>query len=92
MSTAMQEGEISGWMDKYIGLMGRKISAVSEILSLWVFADYWSESEHEDDTASSPKHDSPPPPYDTYPRPPSVSHSRHCIIYIYIVYSSVSMA
>lgn len=36
-------------------------------------ADYWSESEHEDDTVSSPKHDSPPPPYDTYPRPPSVS-------------------
>lgn len=38
-------------------------------------ADYWSESEHEDDTVSSPKHDSPPPPYDTYPRPPSVSPS-----------------
>ncbi|XP_075903743.1 connector enhancer of kinase suppressor of ras 2 [Nelusetta ayraudi] len=35
--------------------------------------DYWSESEHEDDTVSSPKHDSPPPPYDTYPRPPSMS-------------------
>lgn len=37
-------------------------------------ADYWSESEHEEDTTSSPKQDSPPPPYDTYPRPPSVSH------------------
>uniref|UniRef100_A0AAQ6AHY8 Connector enhancer of kinase suppressor of Ras 2 n=1 Tax=Amphiprion ocellaris TaxID=80972 RepID=A0AAQ6AHY8_AMPOC len=36
--------------------------------------DYWSESEHEDDATSSPKQDSPPPPYDTYPRPPSVSH------------------
>lgn len=35
--------------------------------------DYWSESEHEDDTTSSPKQDSPPPPYDTYPRPPSMS-------------------
>ncbi|XP_059390865.1 connector enhancer of kinase suppressor of ras 2-like isoform X10 [Carassius carassius] len=35
-------------------------------------ADYWSESEHEDnDTPSTPKQDSPPPPYDTYPRPPS---------------------
>uniref|UniRef100_A0A3B5AFY2 Connector enhancer of kinase suppressor of Ras 2 n=1 Tax=Stegastes partitus TaxID=144197 RepID=A0A3B5AFY2_9TELE len=36
--------------------------------------NYWSESEHEDDATSSPKQDSPPPPYDTYPRPPSVSH------------------
>uniref|UniRef100_A0A3B3B3L1 Connector enhancer of kinase suppressor of Ras 2a n=1 Tax=Oryzias melastigma TaxID=30732 RepID=A0A3B3B3L1_ORYME len=35
--------------------------------------DYWSESEHEEDTTSSPKQDSPPPPYDTYPRPPSMS-------------------
>ncbi|KAM7369669.1 hypothetical protein PAMP_010973 [Pampus punctatissimus] len=35
--------------------------------------DYWSESEHEDDANSSPKQDSPPPPYDTYPRPPSMS-------------------
>ncbi|XP_056155454.1 connector enhancer of kinase suppressor of ras 2 [Lampris incognitus] len=35
--------------------------------------DYWSESEHEDDVTSSPKQDSPPPPYDTYPRPPSMS-------------------
>ncbi|XP_059380796.1 connector enhancer of kinase suppressor of ras 2-like isoform X10 [Carassius carassius] len=35
-------------------------------------ADYWSESEHEDnETPSTPKQDSPPPPYDTYPRPPS---------------------
>ncbi|XP_072301524.1 connector enhancer of kinase suppressor of ras 2 [Eucyclogobius newberryi] len=35
--------------------------------------DYWSESDHEDEPASSPKQDSPPPPYDTYPRPPSMS-------------------
>ncbi|KTG40271.1 hypothetical protein cypCar_00019984 [Cyprinus carpio] len=42
-------------------------------------ADYWSESEHEDnETPSTPKQDSPPPPYDTYPRPPSVSqHPAH---------------
>lgn len=40
-------------------------------------ADYWSESEHEEDTTSSPKQDSPPPPYDTYPRPPSVGHTRN---------------
>uniref|UniRef100_A0A8C9S6A5 Connector enhancer of kinase suppressor of Ras 2 n=1 Tax=Scleropages formosus TaxID=113540 RepID=A0A8C9S6A5_SCLFO len=37
-------------------------------------AEYWSESEHEDnETPSTPKQGSPPPPYDTYPRPPSVS-------------------
>lgn len=35
--------------------------------------DYWSESDHEDEAMSSPKQDSPPPPYDTYPRPPSMS-------------------
>uniref|UniRef100_A0A672T0Y1 Connector enhancer of kinase suppressor of Ras 2 n=1 Tax=Sinocyclocheilus grahami TaxID=75366 RepID=A0A672T0Y1_SINGR len=41
--------------------------------------NYWSESEHEDnETPSTPKQDSPPPPYDTYPRPPSVSqHPAH---------------
>uniref|UniRef100_A0A8C5S524 Connector enhancer of kinase suppressor of Ras 2 n=1 Tax=Laticauda laticaudata TaxID=8630 RepID=A0A8C5S524_LATLA len=36
--------------------------------------DYWSESDKEEvDTPSTPKQDSPPPPYDTYPRPPTVS-------------------
>uniref|UniRef100_A0A670I942 Connector enhancer of kinase suppressor of Ras 2 n=1 Tax=Podarcis muralis TaxID=64176 RepID=A0A670I942_PODMU len=36
--------------------------------------DYWSESDKEEvDTPSTPKQDSPPPPYDTYPRPPSFS-------------------
>ncbi|XP_056140768.1 connector enhancer of kinase suppressor of ras 2-like [Lampris incognitus] len=36
--------------------------------------DYWSESDHEDmDLPSMLKQDSPPPPYDTYPRPSSVS-------------------
>uniref|UniRef100_A0A8C2IFV9 Connector enhancer of kinase suppressor of Ras 2a n=1 Tax=Cyprinus carpio TaxID=7962 RepID=A0A8C2IFV9_CYPCA len=48
--------------------------------------NYWSESEHEDnETPSTPKQDSPPPPYDTYPRPPSVSqhpyrHTRLSLI------------
>ncbi|KAI1903157.1 hypothetical protein AGOR_G00024320 [Albula goreensis] len=38
--------------------------------------DYWSESEHEDtDTPSSPKQDSPPPPYDTYPHASLMSSS-----------------
>lgn len=45
--------------------------------SLFIVSDYWSESDHEDtDTPSTPKQDSPPPPYDTYPRPPSVSSSE----------------
>uniref|UniRef100_A0A3Q3D6F8 Connector enhancer of kinase suppressor of Ras 2 n=1 Tax=Hippocampus comes TaxID=109280 RepID=A0A3Q3D6F8_HIPCM len=36
--------------------------------------DYWSESDHEDmDMSSMNKQDSPPPPYDTYPRASSVS-------------------
>ncbi|XP_055500393.1 connector enhancer of kinase suppressor of ras 2 isoform X8 [Leucoraja erinacea] len=36
--------------------------------------DYWSESEQDEaDTPSTPKQESPPPPYDTYPRPPSVN-------------------
>ncbi|XP_072440992.1 connector enhancer of kinase suppressor of ras 2 isoform X4 [Chiloscyllium punctatum] len=36
--------------------------------------DYWSESDQEDaDTPSTPKQESPPPPYDTYPRAPSVN-------------------
>ncbi|KAG8137287.1 hypothetical protein E2320_004535, partial [Naja naja] len=35
---------------------------------------YWSESDKEEvDTPSTPKQDSPPPPYDTYPRPPTMS-------------------
>uniref|UniRef100_A0A8C4IYK2 Connector enhancer of kinase suppressor of ras 2 n=1 Tax=Dicentrarchus labrax TaxID=13489 RepID=A0A8C4IYK2_DICLA len=38
--------------------------------------NYWSESDHEDlEMPSMPKQDSPPPPYDTYPRASSVSLS-----------------
>ncbi|XP_071994077.1 connector enhancer of kinase suppressor of ras 2 isoform X2 [Engystomops pustulosus] len=36
--------------------------------------DYWSESDQEEaETPSTPKQDSPPPPYDTYPRPAAMS-------------------
>lgn len=43
--------------------------------------DYWSESDHEDmERPSMPKQDSPPPPYDTYPRASSVSLSTCCSI------------
>lgn len=39
------------------------------------FVDYWSESDQEEaETPSTPKQDSPPPPYDTYPRPAPVSN------------------
>uniref|UniRef100_A0A4W3IJP0 Connector enhancer of kinase suppressor of Ras 2 n=1 Tax=Callorhinchus milii TaxID=7868 RepID=A0A4W3IJP0_CALMI len=39
--------------------------------------DYWSESDQDDlDTPSTPKQESPPPPYDTYPRPPSVMYNN----------------
>ncbi|CAJ0928222.1 unnamed protein product [Ranitomeya imitator] len=36
--------------------------------------DYWSESDQDEaETPSTPKQDSPPPPYDTYPRPATMS-------------------
>lgn len=42
--------------------------------------DYWSESDHEDmEMPPMPKQDSPPPPYDTYPRASSVSLSAGCL-------------
>lgn len=43
--------------------------------------DYWSESDHDDmEMPSMPKQDSPPPPYDTYPRASSVSLSACSLI------------
>lgn len=43
-------------------------------------AEYWSESDHEDmEMASVSKQDSPPPPYDTYPRASSVSPTACCL-------------
>lgn len=65
-----------------MSLLGGTLPEVEEVVPpvtqlVCVFlADYWSESEHEEDTTSSPKQDSPPPPYDTYPRPPSVGHTH----------------
>lgn len=54
--------------------MHQDVLAVSDLI-LTFLVDYWSESDKEEaDTPSTPKQDSPPPPYDTYPRPPSVSH------------------
>lgn len=54
--------------------MHQNVLAVSDLILMYL-ADYWSESDKEEaDTPSTPKQDSPPPPYDTYPRPPSVSH------------------
>lgn len=43
--------------------------------------DYWSESDHEDmEMPSMPKQDSPPPPYDTYPRASSVSLAARSLV------------
>lgn len=43
-------------------------------------AEYWSESDHEDmEMTSVSKQDSPPPPYDTYPRASSVSPTACCL-------------
>lgn len=50
-------------------------------------ADYWSESDQEEaETPSTPKQDSPPPPYDTYPRPATVS-----IIFIRLYFHSSAL-
>lgn len=47
---------------------------------MWM-TDYWSESDHEDmEMPSMPKQDSPPPPYDTYPRASSVSLSTRSLL------------
>lgn len=42
--------------------------------------EYWSESDHEDmEMPSMSKQDSPPPPYDTYPRASSVRPTACCL-------------
>lgn len=51
------------------------ISPTSNNITVCSFIiDYWSESDHEDmEMPPMPKQDSPPPPYDTFPRASSVS-------------------
>ncbi|XP_051738066.1 connector enhancer of kinase suppressor of ras 2 isoform X11 [Ctenopharyngodon idella] len=59
-------------MNRWLSRLNMAAAGYAERERIRQEQDYWSESEHEDnETPSTPKQDSPPPPYDTYPRPPS---------------------
>ncbi|KAI1891257.1 hypothetical protein AGOR_G00141910 [Albula goreensis] len=61
-------------MNRWLSRLNMAAAGYAERERIRQDQDYWSESDHEDnDTPSTPKQDSPPPPYDTYPRPPSMS-------------------
>ncbi|XP_029459253.1 connector enhancer of kinase suppressor of ras 2 isoform X3 [Rhinatrema bivittatum] len=61
-------------MNRWLNRVGMAAAGFAERERIKPEQDYWSESEQEEaDTPSAPKQDSPPPPYDTYPRPPSMS-------------------
>nr|XP_015196987.1 PREDICTED: connector enhancer of kinase suppressor of ras 2 isoform X2 [Lepisosteus oculatus] len=61
-------------MNRWLSRLNMATAGYAERERIKQDQDYWSESEHEDnDTPSTPKQDSPPPPYDTYPRPPSMN-------------------
>ncbi|XP_029925332.1 connector enhancer of kinase suppressor of ras 2-like isoform X2 [Myripristis murdjan] len=64
-------------MSRWLSRLSMAVAGYSEQEKLRQEQDYWSESDHEDvELPSVPKQDSPPPPYDTYPRPSS-SRSSH---------------
>ncbi|XP_046906407.1 connector enhancer of kinase suppressor of ras 2-like [Hypomesus transpacificus] len=59
-------------MNRWLSRLTMAVAGYSEQERLRQGQDYWSESDHEDvEMPSMSKQDSPPPPYDTYPRPPS---------------------
>ncbi|XP_048030683.1 connector enhancer of kinase suppressor of ras 2 isoform X14 [Megalobrama amblycephala] len=59
-------------MNRWLSRLNMAAAGYAERERIRQEQDYWSESDHEDnETPSTPKQDSPPPPYDTYPRPPS---------------------
>uniref|UniRef100_A0A8C9TJL8 Connector enhancer of kinase suppressor of Ras 2 n=1 Tax=Scleropages formosus TaxID=113540 RepID=A0A8C9TJL8_SCLFO len=59
-------------MNRWLSRLNMAAAGYTEQERIRQDQDYWSESDREDtDTPSTPKQDSPPPPYDTYPRPPS---------------------
>uniref|UniRef100_UPI003AB0554A connector enhancer of kinase suppressor of ras 2-like n=1 Tax=Centroberyx gerrardi TaxID=166262 RepID=UPI003AB0554A len=61
-------------MSRWLSRLSMAVAGYSEQEKIRHDQDYWSESDHEDmELPSMPKQDSPPPPYDTYPRPSSVS-------------------
>uniref|UniRef100_A0A9J8B1D7 Connector enhancer of kinase suppressor of Ras 2b n=2 Tax=Cyprinus carpio TaxID=7962 RepID=A0A9J8B1D7_CYPCA len=62
-------------MNRWLSRLNMAATAHSEQKRIRQDHDYWSESDHEDadHMSSTPKQDSPPPPYDTYPHSTSVS-------------------
>ncbi|KAM8976262.1 connector enhancer of kinase suppressor of ras 2 isoform 3-T3 [Pelodytes ibericus] len=61
-------------MNRWLNRVNLAASGYAERERVKQDQNYWSESDQEDvDTPSTPKQDSPPPPYDTYPRPASMS-------------------
>ncbi|XP_029956441.1 connector enhancer of kinase suppressor of ras 2-like isoform X7 [Salarias fasciatus] len=61
-------------MSRWLSRLSMAVAGYSEQEKMRQDQDYWSESDHEEmEMASMPKQDSPPPPYDTYPRAASVS-------------------
>ncbi|XP_051543081.1 connector enhancer of kinase suppressor of ras 2-like isoform X10 [Myxocyprinus asiaticus] len=59
-------------MNRWLSRLNMAAAGYAERERIRQEQDYWSESDHEDnETPSTPKQDSPPPPYDTYPQPPS---------------------
>ncbi|XP_027887978.1 connector enhancer of kinase suppressor of ras 2-like isoform X1 [Xiphophorus couchianus] len=61
-------------MSRWLSRLSMAVAGYSEQEKMRQEQDYWSESDHEDmEMPPGPKRDSPPPPYDTYPRAASVS-------------------
>uniref|UniRef100_A0A8C1VNH8 Connector enhancer of kinase suppressor of Ras 2b n=1 Tax=Cyprinus carpio TaxID=7962 RepID=A0A8C1VNH8_CYPCA len=62
-------------MNRWLSRLNMAATAHSEQKRIRQDHAYWSESDHEDadQMSSTPKQDSPPPPYDTYPHSISVS-------------------
>ncbi|XP_038565307.1 connector enhancer of kinase suppressor of ras 2-like isoform X5 [Micropterus salmoides] len=61
-------------MSRWLSRLSMAVAGYSEQEKIRRDQDYWSESDHEDmEMPPRPKQDSPPPPYDTFPRASSVS-------------------
>ncbi|XP_060942097.1 connector enhancer of kinase suppressor of ras 2-like [Limanda limanda] len=61
-------------MSRWLSRLSMAVAGYCEQEKIHQDQDYWSESDHEDmEMPSMPKQDSPPPPYDTFPRASSVS-------------------
>ncbi|XP_069617588.1 connector enhancer of kinase suppressor of ras 2 isoform X12 [Ranitomeya imitator] len=61
-------------MNRWMSRVNLAASGYAERERIKQDQDYWSESDQDEaETPSTPKQDSPPPPYDTYPRPATMS-------------------